>query len=232
MDWCNLRPLDSKHYRRKEALRRLVERYELGELSDEDFTERKQQILRDGAIPEDIGSAQIDLIVATYDDVAVIDPVLNSLRTPREPQWPWIIDIALLRSHGSGAIRIGVIPKMTRPLATGSISIISGICGLLFPLSSLVPQHAGTPVAMSFGSFAPPDDELSDLRSIGSRLANGTTSIVVVCWTVVADTITAAFGDADHVTCRTFGNTVASNISAVLAAGADAPGPCWEAGDR
>lgn len=232
MDRCDLRALDSTRFHRNEALRQLVERYELGELSDEDFTERKQKILRDGAIPENGRSAQIDLIVATCTDVAAIGAVLNALRSPRQRQWPRIIDVAILRKQGSGTIRIGVIPEMTRPLAAGSISIISAICGLLFPLNSLLPQHAGTPLAASFGSFAPPDDELSDLRSIGRLLPNETTSIVLVCWTVVADTITAAFGDADYVTYRTFGDVVASDISAVLSVGADAPGQPWEPGIR
>jgi hypothetical protein len=203
-------------------MRQLIQRHELAELSDDDFKRLKRQVLL-GNVPEAlVRPAQIELLVASHSDVTRFDATLHKLTTSRKDQRPRTIDAALVSRHDSGAIHIREIAELTRPLVRGSISIISATCGLLFPLESLLPQHAGTPPAASFGAIVTSEEEQLDLISIGNTIQPGTTSIVAVYWYSRADAVTSSLRDFDRVTRHVLGEDVTSQIASLLVENTDA----------
>jgi hypothetical protein len=202
---------------RYEALRRLVARYELGELSDDDFTRMKKEILRDASIENSVPQPRIEILLATY-DVSRIDDAETALDGGQRRRIRGIIDAALITRMRSGVVRIRALPGVTRPLSTGHISVISGICGILFPLDALLPQHAGTPLAASFGAFVTTDAEQAELRSIGENIMADTIAILVVCWAAAGNAIAAALHDANGLIRKYASPELAVGIAMVLSA--------------
>jgi hypothetical protein len=201
---------------RYEALRVLNQRYELGELTDDEFKRLKRNILQGAALDEEIRPAQIELLLATYSRFARLDAALDTFRAVVRSQHPRMIDSALISRSASGQVRVRIDAELTRPLVRGQISIVSAVCGLLFPLDTLLVEHRGTPIAASFGAFVGSDLDQTILRSIGNGIPAGTTSILVVCWSAATDLILESFPDVDRFDRPVVGDEIASGIKSIL----------------
>lgn len=203
---------------RFEALRRLGLRYELGELSDDEYKQLKREILY-GATPDaGVQVARIELYVATFTRLGQLDAALERLRIHGSDRRRPTIDTVMVRKLATGALRIRVHHDLTRPLLTGHVSVAGAACGLLFPLEPLLAGHAGTPLASSFDALAAPEPERTRLRAIGRDLAPGSTSIVAVCWSSARESVMAGLRTAERVERHVFGAEIATALTTILSA--------------
>jgi uncharacterized membrane protein len=201
---------------RYERLRLLVERYELGELSHEEFQRLKAETLLGGTVGEATRRAQIELIIVTYLSLNVLERALDELRSlPAQHQAP-IIDAALAGKHDATELRIQGISGLTRPVRDDRASLIGAACGLLAPPLWLQAEHAGSRLAPSFSYLADLGINELDMRSFGASLPQRSTSVILLCWSSKADSIAVLFHGFDRLTRRVLGEDIAAALTVLL----------------
>jgi uncharacterized membrane protein len=197
---------------RYEHLRRLAERHEFGELSDADFKQLRQWMLRRGATTDIRETGVFELMVASYSDPTLLRATLAVLRAIQKDRRGNILDAAISVKEDSGAIRVRVIGDLTRRVAAGQHSIIAAACGLLFPPASLVAADAGTSMDASFDWMAAQGVFNPALRAMGDGLAPGNSAIVAITWESSADAVAASFHGFDSFTRLVLRAIVANEI--------------------
>jgi uncharacterized membrane protein len=167
---------------RFERLRRVVVRYELGELSHDEFTTLKQQVLLGYSTAGDTESARIGLLVAAYASPLAIDAALDAIRALSGTLRARIIDGAIVSRSEAETVRVRAIADLTNIAGRDAISVIGAISGLLFAAESLdVEQHKGV-LASSFAALDWRPELRSELRAIGQVVTPGSSAILIVCW--------------------------------------------------
>jgi uncharacterized membrane protein len=182
---------------RYEALRRLAERHESGELSDDAFRQLRQRVLRRGTTTAIDDRGVFEVMLASYSDADRLRVALAGLRELQLSRGPDILDAAIGIKAGNGAVRIRAIGDLTRRVVAGRVSIIAAVCGLLFMPASLIAEYAGTPMEASFSRLEPWSRFSPELRAFGDGLAPGSASIIVIVWSSSADAVAAAFHGFD-----------------------------------
>jgi hypothetical protein len=182
---------------RYEALRRLAERHESGELSDDAVRQLRQRVLRRGATPALDERGVFEVMIASYSDAERLRAALVGLRELQMSRRAEILDAAIGIKAGEGAVHIRAIGDLTRRMVAGRVSIIAAVCGLFFLPASLIADYAGTPMEASFSRLEPWTRFSPELRAFGDGLAPGSASILVTVWTSSADAVAAAFHGFD-----------------------------------
>jgi uncharacterized membrane protein len=207
---------DNPHTR-YERLRRLVDRYELGELSDDDFKRLKQQILLGHATAENTAEPQVCLLLAVFAGAAGIDASLEAIRSLSRARRARIVDAATISKYTSGSVHIRAISDLTKTPAVGDVSIVGAICGLLFPPEALHVEHFGSSLAMSLGVLSWDPTHGQDLRVLGQSVHPGSSAVLIVCWPSVVNKLTSALRGFESVTHLPLRGPLADMIVAIIA---------------
>lgn len=217
---------------RYERLRLLAERYELGELSHHEYQRLKAETLAGGVSDESARHAQLELIVVTYTNLDQLERSLNALRTlPTRRRAP-VIDAALATKHDASDLRVQGISELTRPVRDDRASLIGAACGLLAPLVWLQAEHAGSRLEPSFSYLADLGINELDMRSFGATLPTRSASVLLLCWSSMADDVAALFHGFDRLTRRVLTEDVADALTILLIDDEDlrspgSPRPGW-----
>lgn len=210
------RPSEDLAHDRYERLRLLAELYELGQLSHQEFQRLKAEALLGGDASEPTRRAQIELIIVTYVHLGKLEVSLDRLRALSSTRQARIIDAALVSKHDFSTLRIRGISELTRPILVGRASLIGVVCGLLAPLVWLQAEHVGSHLEPSFSYLAELGIDEPDMRSFGATLPQPSASVIILCWSSMADAVVAQFRGFDHLTRRVLSLDVADALTIML----------------
>ncbi len=209
---CSQSPIESSDSR-YERLSRLVEQYELGQVTHVEFEQKKRRILLRQPVLAEPQHITFELLVATFTNMLEQQKSLHALQAVFLPRRGSIIDAALASSDARAKIHVREIPGMTR---SGSPSVIMCICGMMFPSKSV---DAGPPDvdwkdALDFVAQRGIADPV--LRSLGSTLPSGSITVLVVYRSSVADVVASAFGGFDSFFRRILKDDISALIKAAV----------------
>jgi uncharacterized membrane protein len=202
---------------RFERLRRVVLRYELGELSHDEFTTLKQQVLLGHSASKSVETARIGLLVAAYASPLGIDSSLEAIRALPRAQRARIIDGAIVSRAESESVRIRAITDLTRIAGADAISVIGAISGLLFAAESLDAERRDSVIAPSFDALVWRSESQPELRGIGQVVAPGLSAILIVCWQSATNKVRKALNGYESVTHLAIRGDLADVIVSILA---------------
>lgn len=202
---------------RYERLSRLVQQYELGEITHEAFQRAKREVLLGQATHEAPDLVPIELLIAAYSrrPRTGLTPSVEALRAFVEPNGTNVLDAATVSRDYTGTIRIRAIPGLT---GTAAPSVIMTICALLFPkesvrISSVDIASVWEPT-MAFVEVGRVIDPA--LRNLGDMLAGGSASVLVVYRSTSADDVAGAFRGFDTFARRILSNEVAELLDEAI----------------
>jgi len=216
-------PLNESHNEPPEAplprlqrLSQLIERYELGAVTHQEFEQIKKGILLGESHSPSHRSPQTEMIVATYSQSNHLDGSLQRILTlPKESQ-DAIIDGALLLRARSGTVRIRSIAGLTRTPETNGMSVIICLCSLLFEPRTIQIDSNQAGWSQSLGHMGRHGIVNSSLKKLGEGVPNGSQSISVVYWSSRADEIAASFMGFDDFARRILDDAVVDALTEVL----------------
>lgn len=178
---------------RYQRLSRLVEQYELGRISHWEFEQAKKEILLEQGPLEHQRPAPIEIFVATYSHTAKLGPSLHELRRLAGTHQADIIDAATVTHSHSGRNRV----RSLAGISSSNPVVIIVLCSLLFPIDSIdiEPSSSGWSQWLSYMEQCGIADPI--LRGLGEALPSGSTSVLVVYKSAVADIAAGAFQGFD-----------------------------------
>lgn len=212
----NLVALHASHTR-YEHLRRIVRRYELGELTDGEFKYLKRQLLH-GQVPaeEDLAS-RIVLLLAGYSSLAALHASLEGVRSLPRTTRTRIIDAAITDRHADGFIQVRAIADISKMPDPQGISIAGAVCGLLFPADVLREGQHTRALNRSFGALNWNRVVQHELRAAGHEIAPRMSAILLLCWPAAADAVAAELHGYDTLKRTMLHDDVSDAIVAILA---------------
>jgi uncharacterized membrane protein len=205
-----------------ERLRRLVERYERGELSDEDFKQLKQVVLHRGSAASGSEPGTFELLLASYSDPPRLRVAIAALRKNRQAG---IIDGVLVAREPAGKTHVRAISELSRRVSIGQTSIAAAVCGLLFPGGALVASSGDAALAASCDAFASRGTRSPEMLAFGTGLAPGSSAIAVIVWSSSADAVASSVHGFDAFTRLVLNASVSSSILACLVENDELRGP-------
>ncbi|HEX5165259.1 MAG TPA: DUF1269 domain-containing protein [Thermomicrobiales bacterium] len=162
-------------------LEQLVQRYEHGEINDEQFAQEKQRILRRSRAMR-ARQDQLQIVTAVYDDEQEARAAHDALLQLHIDEVGYIVDAAVLRRDAGGAV--GVVQYSER--SSGSMAkrsaLISVLTELIFPPAG-VGGTAGSVAGALVSYLTNRGFDDRDLRALGSSLRPGQSAILVVAQT-------------------------------------------------
>jgi hypothetical protein len=201
---------------RFQRLSELIERYELGAVTHQEFEQLKKDILLGEARSPNVRSPRTEIIVATYSQPDHLDDSVQRILTiPKESQ-DAIIDGALILRGPSGAVRIRSIARLTRTPETNGMSVIICLCSLLFEPGTIQIDSNQAGWSRSLGHMARRGITNGNLKKLGESIPNGSQSIALVYWSSKADEIAAAFLGFDGFARRILDDAIADALTEVL----------------
>jgi uncharacterized membrane protein len=163
-------------------LEQLVQRYEHGEISDDQFSVEKQRILqqsrRGRAQPE-----QLQIVTAVYDNEREARAVYNSLIRQQGDDTGHVIDAAVLRRDAAGAVHISDYQEVSPGTGEKRGAMIGVLVGLIFAPTLVfdAPRGAAATALSNYLTDRGFDDR--ELRALGVSLQPGQSAIFAVSQT-------------------------------------------------
>lgn len=162
-------------------LEQLVQRYEQGDIGDDEFSSEKQRILHqsrsEGAQLEDL-----QVVVAVYDGEPEARAVYNSLLRMKHSDLGHVVDALGLRRDAAGVIQITEYDGPSPRTGLKHGALIDALAGLSFPLTTFAGMDTGAAGALiNYLTELGFDDR--ELRVLGSTLKAGQSAIYMVAQT-------------------------------------------------
>lgn len=201
---------------RRQQLAELVEWYELGAVTHEEFERRKQDILLSDAGNQVPARPRAELIVATYLTRDQLQLSLEHLLTLSNAPHEALIDGAVFLRSGTGKVSVRAIAGLTRASDSDKLSVIVCLGGLLLSPEALQVDAAKPGWRESLRYMADLGLADSSLRQLGESVPHGAPSIAVMYWPSTADEIAAAFVGFDSFARRILSEPVVTALGGVL----------------
>ena len=166
-----------------------MQRYEHGEISDDQFTMEKQRILQQSrrrrSQPE-----KLQIVTAIYDDEREARSVYHSLIRLQDKDNGQIVDAAVLRRDAAGSVHITEHEELAPAAGEKHGALIGVLMGLIFPPTRVVGESGSAAASTLISYLTERGFDDRELRALGVPLQTGQSAIFVVSPTRLATRLT------------------------------------------
>jgi uncharacterized membrane protein len=163
-------------------LEQLVQRYEHGEISDDQFTMEKQRILQQSRRRRSQPSQpeKLQIVTAVYDDEREARAVYHALIRLQDDDKGYVVDAAVLRRDAAGSVHIAEHEELTPARGAKRGALIGVLVGLIFPPARVVGASSGAAASALISYLTERGFDDRELRALGVPLQTGQSAIFVV----------------------------------------------------
>jgi uncharacterized membrane protein len=173
-------PRSTSHHASEDSwyaeLEQLVQRYEHGELSDDEFSMEKQRILRQSRRRR-AEPAQLQVVTAIYDDEREANSVYDRLIRLHEDELRQIVDAAVLWRDSTGTVHIAEDDERSPTTGAKRGAVIGVLAGLMFPPTRVVGAATGAAAGALVSYLIDRGFDDRELRAMGVSLQSGQAAI-------------------------------------------------------
>jgi uncharacterized membrane protein len=169
-------------------LEQLVQRYEHGEISDDQFTMEKQRILQQSRRRRSQPSQPEKLLIVTavYDDEREARSIYRTLIGLQDDDKGHVVDAAVLRRDAAGSVHITEHEELTPVAGAKRGALLGVLVGLIFPPTRVTGASSGAAANALISYLTERGFDDRELRALGVPLQTGQSAIFVVSSTRLA----------------------------------------------